>query len=99
MRDAHGRLRRIQHAGGGPDAWAARDALGSADGYVGHRIAFFLAATLLAGAPSVLADAANSGLVVAMVGALGALLVVAAPGGRPVVARAAGSRARTPAAR
>ena len=53
--------------------------MGSADGYVGHRIAFFLAATLLAGAPSVLADAANSGLVVAMVGALGALLVVAAP--------------------
>jgi tyrosine-specific transport protein len=58
---------------------AGGDALGSADGYVGHRIAFFLAATLLAGAPSVLADAANSGLVVAMVGALGALLVVAAP--------------------
>jgi len=58
---------------------AGGDALGSADGYVGHRIAFFLAATLLAGAPSVLADAANSGLVVAMVGALGALLVLAAP--------------------
>ena len=58
---------------------AGGDALGSADGYVGHRVAFFLAATLLAGAPSVLADAANSGLVVAMVGALGALLVLAAP--------------------
>ena len=58
---------------------AGGDALGSADGYIGHRVAFFLAATLLAGAPSVLADAANSGLVVAMVGALGALLVLAAP--------------------
>ena len=37
-----------------------RDALGSADGYVGHRVAFFLAATLLAGAYR-FGRAANSG--------------------------------------
>ena len=60
--------------------------------------AFFLAATpLLAGAPSVLADAANSrvGLVVAMVGALGALLVVAAPEVDPSLLAQPGPRART----